>query len=121
MEKTITYQRWRKQCQDKFLIAYKYYALLSALNGFSLTERELQLLSFTAVKGNMSYANVREEFCRKYNSTTPTINNMISKLKKLSIFIKENGKIRVNPKLVLNFDNNIKIEINLEHGDNTSV
>jgi hypothetical protein len=121
MDRVITYQRWKKQCEDKFAIALKYYGLLSILNSLSLTERELQLVAFTAVKGNISYANAREEFCRRYNTTSPTINNMISKLKKLSIFIKENGKIRVNSKLVLNFDNDLKIEIQLVHGDNTSV
>ena len=121
MNRVITYQRWKKQCEDKFQIAFKYYQLLSAINSLSLTERELQLTAFTAVWGNISYANAREEFCRRYETTSPTINNMISKLKKLGIFVKENGKIRVNPKLVVNFENDLKIEIHIVHGGNTSI
>ena len=121
MDKLITYQRWRKSYEDKYKLAFAYYSLLSSLNSLSLTERELQLTAFTAVKGNISYANVRDEFCRRYNTTSPTINNMISKLKKLHLFVKENGKIRVNPKLVINFDRDVTIELKLQHGDNTSV
>lgn len=121
MDRAITHQRWKKQCEDKFDIALRYYGLLSVLNSLSLTERELQLVAFTSVKGNISYANVRDEFCRRYNTTSPTINNMISKMKKLHVFIKDNGKIKVNPLLVINFDNNLKIEIQLLHGDNTSI
>lgn len=121
MDRIITYQRWKKQCEDKYQLAFKYYGLLSVLNSLSLTERELQLVAFTAVKGNISYANVRDEFCRRYNTTSPTINNMISKMKKLNVFTKENGKIKVNPVLVINFENNLKIEIKLLHGDDTSI
>ena len=121
MDRIITYQKWKKVYEDKYALAFAYYSLLSSLNSLSLTERELQLLAFTAVKGNISYANVRDEFCRRYNTTSPTINNMISKLKKLHIFMKENGKIRVNPKLVINFDNDLTIEIKLQHDEDTSV
>ena len=120
MDGIITYQKWKKAYRDKYDLAFRYYGLLSTLNSLSLTERELQLLAFTAVKGNISYANVRDEFCRRYNTTSPTINNMISKLKKLHVFIKDNGKVKVNPKLVINFERDLTIEIKL-HGDDTSV
>jgi hypothetical protein len=36
--------------------------ILSAVNGLKLTEREIQLIAFTAVKGNISYGSIREEF-----------------------------------------------------------
>jgi hypothetical protein len=59
---------------------------------------------------------VREEFCKTYNSTSPSINNIISKLKKVGIFIKENGKVKVNPIIVIDFTKDITLEIKLLHG-----
>jgi len=97
-------------------LAMKYYSILSSINSLNLTEREIQLISFTAIKGNITYANVREEFCKTYNSTSPSINNIISKLKKVGIFIKENGKVKVNPIIVVDFRNDLTLEIKLVHG-----
>ena len=61
-------------------------------------------MAFTAVRGNMSYANVKEEFCKKYNSSSPTISNIVSKLKRMGILIKEGGKIKLVPVIQLNFN-----------------
>jgi hypothetical protein len=60
---------------------------------------------------------VREEFCKRYNSTSPSINNIISKLKKVGIFVKENGKVKVNPIIVIDFKNDLTLEIKLVHGE----
>lgn len=114
--KKTTVQKLKKPVEDQFAIAEKYYALLSALNGLKLTQREIQLVAFTAIKSNISYANIRTEFCEKYNSTAPTINNIISKLKKLGVFVKDGTKVKVNPLIILNFENNIVLQITLTHG-----
>jgi hypothetical protein len=118
MEKTnnIIVQKLRTQLTDSYLVAEKYYSLLSAVNNLGLTAREIQLIAFTAIKGNISYANIRAEFCEKYKSSPPTINNMISKLKKIGVFIKDGTKVKVNPVIVLNFDRDITLQINLTHG-----
>jgi hypothetical protein len=50
-----------------------------------------------------------------YNTTTATINNIVSKLKRMGIFIKKDGKIKVNPVIVLDFDKNITLLIKLNH------
>ena len=116
MEPTkIIVQRLKKDVSTDMYLAMKYYSILSAINNLNLTEREIQLVSFTAIKGNITYANVREEFCKTYNSTSPSINNIISKLKKVGIFIKENGKVKVNPIIVIDFKKNITLEIKLVH------
>lgn len=112
----ITAQRLNQTLPDSLAIAEKYYGLLSTLNKLSLTAREIDLIAFTAVKGNISYANIRQEFCEKYGSSSATINNMISKLKKLSVLVKDGTKIKVNPLIVLNFDNDIVLQITLKHG-----
>jgi len=119
MESTniIIVQRLKKNVSTDIELAEKYYSILSAINSLKLTEREIQLIAFTAVKGNITYANVREEFCKRYNSTSPSINNIISKLKRVGIFIKENGKVKVNPIIVINFTKDLTLEIKLIHGE----
>jgi hypothetical protein len=109
-EKKTIVQKLKKSEKDPMAIARRYYSILSAINDLSLTEREIQLIAFTAIKGNISYASHREEFCKMYNSSSPTINNIISKLKKMNVFIKDASKIKVNPKILLNFENDIILE-----------
>lgn len=111
----IIVQKLKKAVDTDMQLAEKYYSVLSVVNNLRLTEREIQLIAFTAIKGNITYANVREEFCNTYNSTSPSINNIISKLKKVGIFIKENGKVKVNPVIVLDFKNDLILNIKLEH------
>ncbi len=115
----IVVQRLKKDVNTDMELAMKYYSILSVINSLNLTEREIQLISFTAIKGNITYANVREEFCKTYNSTSPTINNIISKLKKMSIFIKENGKVKVNPIITIDFKKDLMLDIKLVHGETT--
>ena len=112
----IVVQKLKKPIEDNFVMAEKYYSILSAVNNLKLTPREIQLVAFTAVRGNISYANIREEFCKKYNSTSPTINNIISKLKKINELVKDWTKVKVNPVIILPFDKNITLQISLTHG-----
>ena len=116
MEPTkIIVQRLKKEVSTDIELAIKYYSIPSVINNLNLTEREIQLISFTAIKGNITFANVREEFCKTYNSTSPSINNIISKLKKIGIFIKENGKVKVNPIIVIDFKKDLTLDIKLVH------
>lgn len=114
-QKNKVVQSLAKKHTDKYKLAQKYYSLLSALNNLKLTEREIQLIAYTAIKGTITYANARTEFCEMYNTTTATINNIVSKLKKVGIFIKEDGKVKVNPVIVLDFEKHINLFIQLQH------
>lgn len=115
METNIIVQKLKHLVIDNYSLSEKYYSILSAINDLKLTQREIQLIAFTAIRGNMSYANIREDFCKKYETSSPTINNMISKLKKLSILVKDKGKIKVNPIILLDFNLDISLEIKLVH------
>jgi|ERR1035437_5984188 hypothetical protein len=115
MEPTKIVQRLKKLVESDTQLAEKYYSILSIVNNVQLTTREIQLVAFTAIKGNISNANVRDEFCRLHNSTSPSINNMISKLKKLGFFIKETSKVKVNPAIVINFKKDLTLEISFTH------
>jgi len=116
MEPTIiVLQKLKKIVDNDLQLAEKYYSILSVINNLKLTEREIQLIAFTSIKGNITYANVREEFCKLHNTTSPTINNIISKLKKIGIFIKEAGKVKVNPRIVIDFNKDVTLDIKLVH------
>jgi len=115
-EQKVLLQRIKLTETQSLNIAQKYYSLLSAIGNSPLTEREIQLVAFTAIKGNISYSSNREEFCILYKSSSPTINNIISKLKKMKILVKDAGKIKVDPKYLLDFNKDIVLQISLLHG-----
>lgn len=111
MEPTV--QRLKVVDNDPLKKAMKYYGVLSAVNDIKLTEREIQLVSFIAIKGNMGYSSNRDEFIEKYKSSSATINNIISRLKKTGLLIKENNRTRVNPKVLPDFNGDIIIQIKM--------
>jgi hypothetical protein len=115
MERKITYQKMLYPQEDRYEVARRYYGVMSVMNDLGLTEREIQMVSYAAIRGNMSYANIRADFCERYKTSGATINNMISRLKRLLVFIKVDGKVKVNPKLILNFDNDVVLQITMKH------
>ena len=109
-------QKLRKSRGDNYELAEMYYSLLSSLNSLNLTKREIQLIAYTAIHGNISYAHIKEDFCKKYDTSVQTIYNIVSKLMKMSVLVKDKGKIKVNPAIILNFNDDVKLEISLCHG-----
>jgi hypothetical protein len=116
MEAKPIVQRLKTSIEGSIAMAERYYKILSAVNNLKLTRREIQLIAFAAIKGNISYANIRKEFCETYDSTSPAINNIISKLKKMGIFVKDGTKVKVNPIILLNFEKDLVLQITLTHG-----
>lgn len=116
---TTTVQKLSKDSSNRLELAQRYYSLISALNSLYLTEREIQLIAFSAVRGSISFATVREEFCSTYNSSFPTINNMVSKLKKSYVLIKQGKQIVVNPRIALDFSKPLLLQITLTLNANT--
>jgi hypothetical protein len=99
----ILAQKIKKEFDTPVEIAQKYYATLLVLNNISLSQREIELLAFTAVRGTISSSSAKDEFVRQFGSSVDTINNIISKLRKLRLLIKNNGKTRINPSIALDF------------------
>lgn len=112
----VILQKLKKEEKDDYLLAERYYTILSSINDLKLTQREIQLIAYTAIRGNISYANIRKDFCEKYGTTNPSINNIISRLKKMGIMVKDGTKVKVNPRIVLNFEHELTLEIRLVHG-----
>jgi len=92
-----------------------YYSIISVLNDLKLTPMEINLLSFTAIRGGITNPAAKQEFCEKYDSNPGTIYNCISKLTRKGLFIKKGNKISIHPSLLLEFNNltlNICMKIN---------
>ena len=107
-------QKLKKTTEDKYQLAERYYEILSSLNSLSLTTREVQLVAYAAIHGNISYTHIKNDFCAKYKTSVQTIYNIVSKLMKLKVLVKDNGKIKVNPVIALKFNDSIKMDIVLE-------
>lgn len=90
-----------------------YYRILSVMGNFNLTDRETQLLAFIAKRGNISYRDYKLEFVEKYGSSIPSINNMISRLSRKGLLVKDSGKVKISPKYVIDFSNNDEITLRL--------
>jgi hypothetical protein len=114
--KKMIVQRLKKTASDSYAVGQKYYDIISCINNLGLQKREIELLDFTAIKGNIAYTNLRQEFCDKYETSVGTINNMISKLKKSGILVKDGNRIKVNPLISLNFENDVVLQITIAHG-----
>jgi hypothetical protein len=108
-------QKLKRVEKDNFHIAQKYYSILFSVNSVNVTEREIQLVSFMAVNGSISYKHVKEEFCKEFNTSTATINNMVSKLKNMGILIKDVNKVKVFPSIALDFNKDVVLQITLQH------
>lgn len=89
--------------------AQKYYGMLSVWNDLYLTQREVQLLAHTAIRGTISSSSSKQDFSTLYQSSPATVNNIISKLKGLGLLVKVEGKYKVNPKIDLDFHKNVAL------------
>lgn len=106
-------QTLKKEFKEALQKAITYYSLLSVWNNLKLTERKIQLIAYTAIRGTISSPSSKEEFSRLYKSSSATINNMISELKEIGILVKSGGKYKVNEKINLDFSKDLLIGFKL--------
>jgi len=92
-------QKLKKSFKNQYELAENYYKVLFAYNNIQLTERELQLVAFIAVRGDMSNAKSKRDFVTLYRTTKATLDNTVSKLKKKKLLQKPNGKVVLIPQL----------------------
>jgi hypothetical protein len=105
-----------KKTLSPLQVAESYYKVICALNNIHLTKRQLQLLSFTAVKGGITNPGARKEFCSLYSTTEASVNNLVGDLKELHLLVKTEGKTRVNPAIQLDFSQPLILQISLISG-----
>lgn len=88
------------------------------MNDLSLTSREVQLLAYTNKRGTISSITAKREFVRLFDSSIPTVNNMISKLKKRKLLVRKERRIVVNPRVSLDFTQKITVVLMLNSASN---
>lgn len=95
--------------------AVRYYTVLSVLNNLGLPPAEIRLLAFTAIRGNIASWSARLQFMEDNNTSRASVANMVHKLYKRGLLIKEDGKTIVHPMLALDFTNPLLLKISLQH------
>ena len=95
---------------DKAIV---YYQIISVVNNLNLSKREIEVMAYTNKRGTISSATAKQQFISIFGSTVSTINNIITKLRKMGLLVKINRKTVVNPKINLDFNKEVTIAITL--------
>ena len=109
-----TVQKIKVQCDDVVEKVIKYYTVLFTLNNLSLTKSEIELLAFTAVRGNISSPTAKQEFSDRFGVKVNYIESMKVKLMKRNFLIKKDKKHRVHPKLLLDFSKGLIVQLDFK-------
>jgi hypothetical protein len=96
---------------DDVDMAIRYYAVLCAFNGLKLARRDIQLLGYVASGKNIGNISHKREFCERFGTSFPTMGNIVSKLKKLGILVKENGRIKVADNTLPDFSQDVLLAL----------
>lgn len=108
-----TVQTLLREFEDDIKKAEMYYSILSTLNNLDLRKKEIELISFVAVRGGVTSPAAREKFIEMFDSSNSSISNMISRLKKKNIFLNQHGKVKLNPVIALDFTKPLLLKISL--------
>lgn len=111
----MIFQKIKNISKDDIELISKYYYIIAYVNNIHLTKREVELITFTNIKGNISYKENREEFCSLYGTSSATVYNMISKLKRMKILVNDKDKVKVHPSINLDFKKGISLSIQLDY------
>ena len=109
-------QKLNNPVKDSFSLAYKYFSILSTLNNLNLVKRDCQLLAYAASE-KKPISDIKEEFVEKFGTSLATIGNIISKLYALNILQKDKRVVTINPLLLIDFNNDLVMNIKFKHGD----
>lgn len=95
-------------------LAHKYFTVVTTLNSIKLTDREMELLVFTAIKGTISTGGAKHEFIETYGSSMGTIGNIIHTLSKHKLIVKKDKKYIINPVLNIDFNSPLLLVLDLK-------
>jgi hypothetical protein len=109
----VIVQKLRKTVDTDIEKAIKYYSILSIVNGLQLTQKQVELLAFTSVRGTITTPSARNEFVRLFRTTLSYLENVKNQLKKRGWMIEVDRKYRVNPGVALDFSKDIILQINM--------
>lgn len=116
-DKQVIVKTIKKSYDSVIKAGITWFKFISAINDISLTKRELELLAFINIRGTISSMQAKEDFCNEFQTSKATISNMISRLLKKRLLIKEKNKTKINPALKVDFNNDfiVRFYINLNN------
>lgn len=94
----------KKSFTDKIKAGITWFKFISAVNNIKLAKREFELLAFINARGTISSSSAKEEFVKMFDSSTGTVTNMVSRLSKKKMLVKEKSKTKIHPSLRVDFD-----------------
>jgi len=110
----VTVQKLKPTIDSEFEAAKRYYKVISAINKLDLTEMEVNLFAFMAVKGSISNTNNKATFCETFDSTENSVNNVINRLTKRGLLLKKEGKVKIINPIALNFKEPVIVKITFD-------
>ncbi len=90
----------------------RYYIVLTAFNDIHLSSQQLELLVFIVEKKLLT-TETRREFAALHNTTTGTVDNLVSRLKKLGMLEDTSEGLAINPYAMPPIDRTIQLQIEL--------
>lgn len=110
----ITVQKIRKGYELPIEAAMKYYSIISVLNNLNLTEKQIELLSFTCIKRTISSLAYKKEFASLFGGSVAYVNNMIRVLVIKGLLVKIDRKYVVNPAIDIQLQDGLLLQIKLD-------
>lgn len=116
-DKQVIVKTIKKSYDDVIKAGITWFKFIAAINDIQLTKRELELLAFINTRGTISSIQAKEDFCELFETSKATVSNMISRLLKKRLLIKEKNKTKINPALKVDFNNDfvVRFYINLNN------
>jgi hypothetical protein len=116
-DKQVIVKTIKKSYDSTIKAGITWFKFISAINDIKLTKRELELLAFINTRGTISSIQAKEDFCVMFETSKATVSNMISRLLKKRLLIKDKNKTKINPALKVDFNNDfiVRFYINLNN------
>lgn len=108
----------QKDIRNEFELAKTFFGIISVVNNLELTNRDLQVLAYVAIRGTITGTKRKREFIRLFGSSLASISNTVFKLKTKHFLLRKGTKVVLNPQLAMKIENiNININLKLQVGN----
>lgn len=93
-----------RKCADKQQVVHLFLSMVILFNGIKVTPKELEFLTLLYMRGGVVSYTGKAVYTDKLAITVDNVNNLISVLKKKKVLIKEDTKVRIHPKIMIDFN-----------------
>lgn len=98
-----------------FELIKKYFGILSILNDLDLSERPIELVSYTLLYGYPINRENKAEYQKMFKCSEQTINSSMKVLLNANILVKKDGSVFINPALKISLVEDLVLYITLEN------